>query len=112
MPVNEYPMRRPLLASLVLGCAVVSGCGRGAPVTPPFTASNSLAEFEVVPADPLTIPVPLTLAPPTPGGTNRADPDPDTVAARASLGIPPVSEEEIAPVDETGLIAAKASAIR
>jgi hypothetical protein len=63
-------MIRPTLSMIAVAGLVACGGGTEGPAL--YEATNSAAEFSVVPANPLVIPATLTLPPPTPGGVNRA----------------------------------------
>jgi hypothetical protein len=59
----------------VLVLALTAACGNGGADGKAFRAIGpEQSSFLVTPADPLVIPTTRTLPPPTPGGTNRADP--------------------------------------
>ena len=75
-------MSKAVLA--VMALAVLAACGDGR-LRDLSTDSAGPDEFSVIPQRPLEIPQTLTLPPPTPGGTNPADPNPKGNAI-AALG--------------------------
>jgi hypothetical protein len=81
-----------LISSLTLGAALIAlvACGSGDPQL--MNIRNTEAgpdEFAVLPTNPIVIPQDLRSLPtPTPGGTNRTDPDPEADAIRALGGNP------------------------
>ncbi|SMY08998.1 DUF3035 domain-containing protein [Flavimaricola marinus] len=64
-------MKKAVLSMIAV--ASLAACGSRADGPQLYEATNEPAEYLVVPANPLVIPSTLTLPPPTPGGTNRAD---------------------------------------
>lgn len=62
-------------------------------------------EFSVLPALPLQAPPSLTLPEPTPGGTNRTDPDPLGDAVRALRGNPSAASAGGIPARDQALVA-------
>ena len=68
---------------VVLAGTILSACGGGQDGLRRFSGGDGPDEFSVQPGNPLVVPDEATL--PTPGGLNRADPDP-TGAAVAALG--------------------------
>ncbi|NKX45549.1 DUF3035 domain-containing protein [Roseicyclus persicicus] len=81
-----------LFTTLTLAAATVAlaACGSGDPRLMNLRNTESGPdEFSVLPTEPIAIPADLrTLPPPTPGGTNRTDPDPEGDAIRALGGNP------------------------
>lgn len=82
-------MPRPM-TQLTLGAALIAlaACGRGDPQLMNLRNTESGPdEFAVLPTNPIEIPTDLAaLPPPTPGGVNRVDPDPEGDAIRALGG--------------------------
>lgn len=61
------------LTFLVLAVTLMAACGGSREGKPFRGIGPEQSTFLVTPADPLVIPSPLTLPPPTPGGANRAE---------------------------------------
>ena len=82
-------MPRPMTL-LTLGAALIAlaACGRGDPQLMNLRNTESGPdEFAILPTNPIEIPTDLAaLPPPTPGGVNRVDPDPEGDAIRALGG--------------------------
>jgi hypothetical protein len=71
---------------------VLSACGRGDPELMNLTSGEGPDEFGIVPPKPLAMPESLAeLPPPTPGGANLADPNPEADAIVALGGKPGAS---------------------
>lgn len=62
-------------------------------------------EFAVIPVGPLEIPDQLTLPTPTPGGSNRTDPQPRADAIRALGGSPAAQVAGGVPTNDAGIVA-------
>lgn len=81
-----------LITTLTLGAVLVAlaACGRGDPQLMNLRNTESGPdEFAILPTNPIEIPTDLAaLPPPTPGGVNRVDPDPEGDAIRALGGNP------------------------
>ena len=95
-------MRLAVLAILLTGLA---GCASGGL----HQLDHGLAgpdEFSVLPGDPLVIPQVATLPPPTPGGTNLADPQPNAAAVAALGGNPSAMNAGGVPASDAALVAA------
>lgn len=84
-------MPRPM-TTLTLGAVLIAlaACGRGDPrLMNPRNTESGPDEFAILPTAPIEIPADLAaLPPPTPGGVNRVDPDPEGDAIRALGGNP------------------------
>ena len=81
-----------LFSSLTLAAATLAlaACSSGDPRLMNLRNTESGPdEFSILPTEPIAIPADLsTLPPPTPGGVNRTDPDPEGDAIRALGGNP------------------------
>jgi hypothetical protein len=79
-----------LMTTLTLGAVLIAlaACGRGDPQLMNLrNTETGPDEFAVLPTEPIEIPTDLAaLPPPTPGGVNRVDPDPEGDAIRALGG--------------------------
>lgn len=90
----------------VLAAVALSACGGSGGLRDLQGDRTGPDEFSVIPAKPLVIPENLNLLPPpTPGGTNPADPNPVAEAVAALGGNPAASSAGGIPTRDAGLVA-------
>lgn len=92
--------------ALTLALAALSACGGGGDGLRNLdTELTGPDEFSVLPSQPLTIPDQLALPPPTPGGSNRTDQNPQGDAVAALGGDPAAARAGGIPTQDAALVA-------
>lgn len=88
--------------------AAVGACASDRPLHEFRSISSGPDDFSVIPLNPLVIPDTLDLPPPTPGGTNRTDPNPEGQAIVALGGNPAAARAGGVPASDAAIVAATA----
>ncbi|WP_114966161.1 DUF3035 domain-containing protein [Alkalilacustris brevis] len=99
--------RHGIIAVALAGLVTLAGCSSGddGPLMNLAASSDGPDEFAILPSRPLQMPDDLAALPePTPGGSNRTDPQPRAEAVAALGGNPALLAASAAPVSDGSLI--------